>query len=350
MKKLLLCLSVLAIVACKEEAPKDYVTFSGKITNKSSDSLIVRSRTFTKKIDVQADGTFSDTLKVETGVYNIYDGNESSNIFLKNGFVINMTIDTKEFDETIKFSGNGSEHSNFLAENSLMQEKMFDMDALSDLTAEGLETKMAGFEKELLAFYDSKKDIDTSLINPMRKDIKPMLNYYKGYIGQAIALKKELPKGAKSPTWVNYENHKGGKTSLADLKGKYVYVDLWATWCAPCKAEIPSLKLVEKEFHGKNIEFVSISVDNGRGYRADTKEKAAELAHEGWKKMVTDKELGGLQLYADKAFNSDFVQAYKVNGIPRFILIDPSGNIVNADAPRPSNPKLKELLNSLENI
>ena len=63
--------------------------------------------------------------------------------------------------------------------------------------------------------------------------------------------------------------------------------------------------------------------------------------------MVADKELGGIQLMADNGFNSEFVRNYKINGIPRFILVDPDGNIVSADAPRPSNPALVELFKEL---
>src|SRR5690606_41195927 len=118
MKKILFLFSALAIISCKEE-PKDYVTFSGKISNKSSDSVVVRSKDYSKTIKVNEDGSFSDTLKVETGVYNFFDGNESTNLFLKNGFDINLTLDTKEFDETITYTGIGSEHSNFLAQKSL---------------------------------------------------------------------------------------------------------------------------------------------------------------------------------------------------------------------------------------
>ena len=46
------------------------------------------------------------------------------------------------------------------------------------------------------------------------------------------------------------------KVKLSDFKGKYVYIDVWATWCGPCRAEIPHLKKLEEHFHGKNIEFV----------------------------------------------------------------------------------------------
>lgn len=145
---------------------------------------------------------------------------------------------------------------------------------------------------------------------------------------------KSLAKGMPSPVFTAYKNHKGGTTSLNDLKGKYVYIDVWATWCGPCMREIPHLKELEKDYHGKNITFVSTSID-----KADD--------HSDWVDMVTDEELGGIQLMADKDWKSEFVVDYAIESIPRFILVDPNGNIVNADAPRPSNPKLISLFEEL---
>ncbi|MCR8669319.1 TlpA family protein disulfide reductase [Aestuariibaculum sp. M13] len=146
---------------------------------------------------------------------------------------------------------------------------------------------------------------------------------------------RAVAKGQPSPKFEDYENFDGTTTSLDDLKGKYVYIDVWATWCGPCKAEIPYLKEVEKQYHDKNIEFVSISVDT-----PDNRDK--------WKAMVEEKELGGIQLLADNAFDSKFVQGYLIKGIPRFILLDPQGNIVTANAPRPSNEKLVSLFEELK--
>ena len=161
--------------------------------------------------------------------------------------------------------------------------------------------------------------------NPDEEDLEGITKQYN--------ILKELIPGKVSPTF-DYENHKGGTTSLKDLAGKYVYVDVWATWCGPCIREIPSLKEVEADYHNKNIEFVSISIDAAKDY-------------EKWRSMVTTKELGGIQLMAENDWKSSFAVAYNILGIPRFILIDPEGNIVSADAPRPSDPKLRELLNEL---
>ena len=137
----------------------------------------------------------------------------------------------------------------------------------------------------------------------------------------------------KAPNF-DYENYAGGKTTLESLKGKYVYVDIWATWCGPCRAEIPFLKELEGSLHDKNIAFVSVSVD-------------ADKDHDKWKTFVAEKELSGIQLFAGKTVLSEFIKAFSVNTIPRFILLDPSGNVIDADAARPSSPKLKEQLNAL---
>jgi thiol-disulfide isomerase/thioredoxin len=145
---------------------------------------------------------------------------------------------------------------------------------------------------------------------------------------------KSLAKGNPSPSFTDYEDNAGGTKSLEDLKGKYVYIDVWATWCGPCIAEIPSLKKVEKAFHGKNIQFLSISIDTDKD-------------HEKWKKMILDRELGGMQLMADNNWESQFVADFMIKGIPRFILIDPNGNILDANAPRPSDKKLVATLDGL---
>ncbi len=147
---------------------------------------------------------------------------------------------------------------------------------------------------------------------------------------EAFAKVQKLLPGKPSPKF-SYPDINGKSVSLDDLKGKLVYVDVWATWCGPCIREIPSLKQLEKDYHGKNIEFVSMSID-------PQQDKGK------WEKMVREKELKGIQIFADKDWKSQFVQEYGIKGIPRFILIDAAGNILNADAPRPSDPQIRTLI------
>jgi len=145
-----------------------------------------------------------------------------------------------------------------------------------------------------------------------------------------------LSEGQPSPKFVNYENFKGGVTSLDDFKGKYVFIDVWATWCGPCKEEIPHLAKLEKEYHDKDIVFVSISAD---------KQKSKKV----WKNVVTKKNMCGVQLISDKDFKSDFIKAFQIQGIPRFILIDKEGKIVKSQAPNPSQyEKIKKLFSKCD--
>jgi thiol-disulfide isomerase/thioredoxin len=350
MKKLLLSIAILAIVSCKTEpeAPKDYVTLSGKIENQNSDSLqIFKGRNYSKTIRVNEDGTFKDTLKVPTGMYRLFDGSEASTLYLKNGYDLTMTLDTKQFDETISFSGQGATSNNYLAKKALMEENLYPP-SLFDLDEESFKAETAKIHKKLAAYLDKHKDLDSTLLANEQKSVntfqQSILRSYKSFKQQMDARKAQFAKftGKPSPAF-DFENHKGGTTSLKDLAGKYVYIDVWATWCGPCIREIPSLQKVEKAYHDKNIQFVSISVDDGRGFGGD-----ASAAKKGWEKMVTDKSLGGIQLVSDSGWRADFIQALEINSIPRFILIDPKGNIVDADAPRPSSPKLIALFNELK--
>ena len=128
----------------------------------------------------------------------------------------------------------------------------------------------------------------------------------------------------------SYPDKEGKTVSMASLKGKVVLVDVWATWCGPCKAEIPHLKKLEEEMKGKEVAIISLSTD-------------AIKDKEKWLKMIKDENLGGTQLFAGGPGN-EFSQYYKVNTIPRFLVFDKRGKIVTVDSPRPSSSELKTLL------
>lgn len=199
------------------------------------------------------------------------------------------------------------------------------MEKLKTIKSNSIRSELA--KNMLYELNLSAKDIDQIYKGILANSIDPNFNKE---LKEKYETLKRIVKGSPSPTF-DYENVDVGKTSLESLKGKFIYIDVWATWCGPCIAEIPALKEVEKAYHGKNIEFVSISIDERKDF-------------EKWKKMVADKELKGIQLIADNDWKSDFVKSYAIDGIPRFILIDTEGKIISADAPRPSEEKFKELL------
>ena len=269
MKKIAIIVSsVLLVLSCKPEAPKDYVTLSGTIQNQNSDSLMVLGRGFQKKINVNTDGTFSDTLKVKTGGYGLFDGKEQTTIYLKNGFDLKINLNTAEFDETLTFTGMGSNENNYLAAVALLQEKVFEDESIFELEKPKFEEKVDDINTKFKNLLAEAKIVDTNFVKIQEKQINALTNYVASTYNERQYLATVLGKGKPSPKFEGYENFKGGTTSLDDLKGKYVYVDVWATWCGPCKREIPFLKEVEKAYHGKNIEFVSISIDKAKDHEA----------------------------------------------------------------------------------
>ncbi len=458
MKKILFAVIALSILACtKEDKTIDYAIFSGKIENLDGEKISVRnSEKVINDITILDDGTFSDTLKnIAPGYYTFKYANETSSFYLKPGYNLNLSLNSKEFDESIKYSGNGSNENNYLAQKYLNEEglgKLATYQYLGTLNEVDYIHKMDSIKQLETTFLNNQKDLDTDFksleeasitygwANKLSKhelykrhvskddNYKASDNFYafekklniedpnllavgnyKNYLNQYYAQKAnqlakkdsiendmamlkvvsqevkspkikefllfgaakygvsytsnlqgyydvfmanstdgdhkkditekynkliKLSKGQPSPKFLDYENFKGGTTSLDDLKGKYVYVDVWATWCGPCKAEIPSLKKVEEKYHNKNIAFVSMSIDRKKDY-------------DKWRDMVAEKELSGVQLFAPNDWKSQFVTDYGILGIPRFVLIDPEGNIVTANAPRPSSEKLIETFNEL---
>ena len=126
-----------------------------------------------------------------------------------------------------------------------------------------------------------------------------------------------------------YPDAEGNMHSLSDYKGKVVVVDVWATWCGPCKSELPHLKKLEKEMEGTDVVFIGVSLDKDKDL-------------EKWKKFIADEQLPGVQLFAGGW--SKIAQDYKITGIPRFMVFAKDGSIVDANAPRPSSVGLKLML------
>ncbi|MCL1974467.1 MAG: TlpA family protein disulfide reductase [Bacteroidetes bacterium] len=129
-------------------------------------------------------------------------------------------------------------------------------------------------------------------------------------------------------------DREGKKVSLSDFKGKVVLVDVWATWCAPCKAEIPYLKELEKAYHDKEVVVMSISIDP-----ATDKPK--------WTNFIKKENLTGVQLFGGDGPKSEIVRLHGINAIPRFLLYNKKGELVNANAPRPSDPALRSSIDQL---
>jgi thiol-disulfide isomerase/thioredoxin len=123
----------------------------------------------------------------------------------------------------------------------------------------------------------------------------------------------------------------GRMVSMEDFKGKVILIDVWATWCGPCRGQFPFLKAIEEEYRAnKDIVFVGISTD-----KIKDKQK--------WLKTIQKENLVGIQLLDD--FGKAFGRKYQIMSIPRFLLINKQGNWIEIRCPLPeAKEELKRYL------
>jgi len=469
MKKLLIFLPVLLFLACNQSTSYEGVSTSevsvtGTIENPKGDVATISKGDDKFEASLE-DGKFALNFEVEKpGYYRFIHGGENATLFLKPADNFSLSLNTDQFDETLKFEGKGSAENNYLMSKFLLDEKLMDdFVAIFKLDEKAFTAKLDDNKKQMTAnlkdfeanhpgmnpdflkweqaallysnfnnklmypeyhqYYTKDENFAVSanyynflkganLDDGSLLEIPDFNNFvpeyfsfkakerYKGDASlkedenglvkahlQAIAaasksekvknyaywllMKDQLfSKGANIPQEVlttfhenctnakfkteigeqyekwqalamgeiapgfSYPNIDGDEIGLRDFKGKYVYLDVWATWCGPCMRELPHLeKLEDKYMDNNNIVFASISIDENK---------------KAWKKMVTEKKMKGVQLFADAAWNSGICKDYLIEGIPRFILIEPEGKIMNAKAPRPSSDKLKKILSDID--
>ena len=401
MKRVLIYLfsiSIFFISNCSQDPNK--ITIKGSIANPVSDELVFNfpDTSYTAKVD--AYGNFKITLNQDSAQYVTLLHGERTRMFIKPGDNLEVYFDTKEFDETMTYKN--SPESSFLAYKLISAEErdfygkslyladnvsyevelenyktnlMQRLDRFENGYFKGTEEKSINAsverylkrkesfsdrtEEELLYLWETSKlskeynfygllstlnraEFDENLIeyekkmNSALEPLKELNNYEKeqGKITKIVASWRErkddydnMPKDGDMSINFSYPNISSEMISLSSFRGRLVYIDVWATWCGPCIAEIPSLERLQKDYENKDIVFLSVSVDTDK---------------EAWEKMLTEDQLGGVQLWADGW--SQITKSYAIFGIPRFILVDKSGELIAVDAPRPSSNEIRSMI------
>ncbi len=469
MKKLLIFLPAFLLIACDSTSSSDgnttkEVSVTGTIENPKGDIATISNGDHKFEASLE-NGKFALHFEIEKpGYFRFNHGGEYATIFLKPGDKMSLSLNTDQFDETLKFEGKGSAENNYLMSKYLLDEQLMkDFVAIFKLNEPAFTAKLDDIKLQMTAnlkdfeakhpgvnpgflkwerasllyrtynhklkypeyhkYYSNDQNFAVShdyynFLNGASLDdgslmmVSDFKNFVTDYFSfkaeerynsdatlkddqnglvkahlQAIAdasknakiknygyfllLKDQLySKGADIPQEVmatfnenctndkfkteigeqyekwqslakgeiapgfSYPNIDGDEVSLRDFKGKYVYIDVWATWCGPCLRQLPHLeKLEDKYMDNYSIVFASISIDKNK---------------KAWEKMVTEKKMKGVQLLADDAWDSGICKDYLIEGIPRFILVDPEGKIMNAKAPRPSSAKLKKILSDID--
>ena len=298
------------------------VIISGTITNPKNDTIKIMMKDTSYITILDEAAHFSVSINLDSATYlSFFHGEESTGMYLNGSEDVNLTIDTDFFDETINYKG--STESNYLAKKYMLNEKADIYGKLFTLEKEefitNLNKHIKNIEQELMSINN-----EAFVIIEKENNVK-MIEYYLEKI-ESIA---KLPKIGEPAIDFTYPNKDGNKFSLSNFNSSLVYVDVWATWCGPCKAEIPALKELEHYYHNNNITFLSVSLDTDK---------------EAWINMLADKQLGGVQLWANGW--SEITKSYAINGIPRFMLFDENGNVISLDAPRPSSSEIRGLIDT----
>ena len=188
--------------------------------------------------------------------------------------------------------------------------------ALAPLIIEGVSPTSATATNEEIIALVKQLVKDNELLNTLSKHIDLVNKLKAGQPFPALPALTDL-------------NDKEVKYEQLPLKGKLLFIDIWATYCPDCRKELPALEALQEDYKTEPITFVSISVDRDK---------------EAWKTMVKEKKLGGIHLYASPETKELFKKLYDLRSIPRYMLIDEKGNIINANLPMPSDKNLKELI------
>jgi thiol-disulfide isomerase/thioredoxin len=160
---------------------------------------------------------------------------------------------------------------------------------------------------------------------------------YTEYIKDMLSIKDIKKTKSSESILISVDNNQTGFDAVIEkLKGSIIYIDIWASWCIPCRNEFPYTLKLREAFKDKAVKFVYISIDNN---------------YNMWKKAVNfekinDYDLSFLLLDFEK---SEFKKRFNIGPIPRYIIIDKKGKLFLSDAPRPSETETTTLLNNLLN-
>ncbi len=190
----------------------------------------------------------------------------------------------------------------------------------------------AGNFRDKMMYWQLNKSLDEASSAPERD--KLLATYgtrfsnakFTGLINNYNRLLANLEKGMPAPLFdaISVDNK---PVPLAQLKGKFIAIDVWATWCAPCREQSPYFEKFAVKYKDQPIQFVALSTDE----RIDN-----------WYVEAKSKSKSVLQLHANTI--QKFYKEYNIEGIPHFILIDPQGNFVNSQMPYPSDKMFEKLL------
>lgn len=327
---ILISVILLCIYGCSKEIKQNYSVIKVSLSNNDLDSIIIydkeKSWEVKSLLDLTNSETIIDTLDIlDKKIYQIYSFKEGAQsefgeIIISPESEINLIFNKSTTTNPVTFSGSYKNANNFLAYSKNSQNE------LTNLVRNGIDSidlkNQISDKLDLIKQKSNKLNITDSLktyaFDKFNHFSEVLLKKNEKYLYKSSLVNKI----GNNFTFKDINNK---SVSLKEFKGKYVYIDVWATWCKPCKVEHKFLEELEKAFtNNKELQIISISTD--RDYQK-------------WKNHVLEKSIKGIQIHS--GHDSEFVKFYDIGSLPRFIFLDKNGKIINPDEIRPSNKNLK---------
>lgn len=339
-------LMAILISSCKE---KGGFTVEGKIKNYEDGEILI--------INLQ-DNESKDTIKVKNGKFT-YEGKvdeptpfmllapdilPSQSIFYAdkgkvtisftardpNSFVVKGCATQKEYEDfysktksllvqfdsiqNLAFTG-GDQFTQADIEKAIMdiQEKY------EAVNMQFVKENKSSYVSALLAYeyIRQKPSLTITEKRAIREGLDPIIqsSYYGLKMNELLASEKNTVVGGLAPAFT-LSSPEGKSIELASFKGKYVLIDFWASWCAPCRAENPNVVLAYARFKKKNFEIIGVSLDENK---------------DQWLAAIKKDKLGWTHVSDLDGWNSKVVSLYNIRSIPSNVLVDPEGKIIAKD-------------------